>query len=112
MDESNPWAVWRRVPNRLLEMKAKSSIVDTLWVMASPGEEGLEEIAGPRGFPKSLLAALPLAQLRSTLGFAELFSPSTHRSPWLLATARPWAGYGIKLTPGATILDRLLRENA
>ena len=56
------WAVWSRVADFILAKDAAQDPVSIRWVLASPGPEGLEEIA--KQFPSSLLAALPLASLR------------------------------------------------
>ncbi len=56
------WAVWSRVADIILAKDTAQDPVSIRWILASPGSEGLEEIA--RQFPSSLIAALPLASLR------------------------------------------------
>ena len=56
------WVVWSRPPGFLQDLGEPA--VRVHWVLASPGQQGLEEIAGPQGFPTSFIAAASLNTLR------------------------------------------------
>lgn len=57
------WVVWSRTPEFFLVKKLETDPVRKTWVLASPGDQGLAEIAGPSGFQSSLITALPLDML-------------------------------------------------
>lgn len=62
VEPENLWAVWSA--STPVQVSYGESPVQCSWLLASPGERGLAEIAGPRGYPTRLLAALPLSAFR------------------------------------------------
>lgn len=65
------WAVWSRTPEFFLAKKLETDPVRKTWVLASPGDQGLVEIAGPSGFQGSLIAALSLDMLTQITAVVE-----------------------------------------
>ena len=55
------WIVWSRVPEFIRQRDLTMDAVRFHWLLASPGQQGLQEIA--REFPRSLIAAVPYATL-------------------------------------------------
>lgn len=60
------WVVWSKTFVPFLKFGYRSDPITVSWVLASLGQEGWDEIAGPKGYPSSLIAASPLHLLRMT----------------------------------------------
>lgn len=57
------WIVWF---HGLADLRARAGApIQTKWMLAEPGEEGLKSLASYNGFGRGLLAALPLSVLRA-----------------------------------------------
>lgn len=63
LDAECLWAVWSS--SDPVQASCGEPPVQFSWILASPGEQGAAEIAGPRGYPTRLLAALPLSAFRN-----------------------------------------------
>lgn len=76
------WAVWIRTPDFFLANKIETDPVRKTWVLASPGDNGLAEIASPTAFQGVLVAALSLDML---IGISEgVDALAEHQSKTLL----------------------------
>lgn len=67
------WGVWSHTFRPFL-LAGKKEQVTFAWILASPGSQGLAEIAGPKGYPSSLILALPLQAMQAIVAGAEVMS--------------------------------------
>lgn len=65
------WVVWSRQFEPFLKVGMAKDPIRVGWVLASPGAVGWAEIAGPRGYPHRLVAAMPLRDLRTQTSVPE-----------------------------------------
>ena len=70
------WGVWSHTFKPFLASGRKDP-VSFAWVLASPGPQGLAEIAGPQGYPTRLIAALPLVDLKAVAAGAAVLEKAS-----------------------------------
>lgn len=84
------WVVWSKTFVPFLKFGLRSDPITVSWVLASPGKDGWAEIAGPKGYPSSLIAASPLDLLRKAPSVPEVAARVAKR--WAVASPPPKFG--------------------
>lgn len=100
------WVVWSKTFAWFLRLGYRSDPITVSWVLASPGKEGWAEIAGPKGYPSSLIAASPLHLLRMAPSVPQVVARAAML--WSVASPPPKLGQLPLMLRGERSLQALL----